>query len=117
MDDPDIVLLIDPHPDGPAEQPIVGKGLGPKRIDLEDRGRYAGACFRVRSVLQQRLTDAETDDGRGERHGGDKITLLDESHYRRLPVAARSYPPRPMYRDCARVLSLGSTDYRETDRT
>jgi hypothetical protein len=46
-------------------------------------------------VLQQRLTDTKADDGRAERHGGDKITLLDELHYRRLPIAARSYSPRP----------------------
>ena len=38
MDDPDIVLLVDPHADRPAQQPIVGKRLRPERIDLEHAG-------------------------------------------------------------------------------
>src|SRR5207302_3616039 len=37
MDDPDVVLLVDPDADRHAEQPVIGQRLGPQRIDLEDR--------------------------------------------------------------------------------
>ncbi len=61
MNDPDVVLLIDPHSDGPAEQPMVRQGLRPQRIHLEHRrldGRSRGAC----SVFEQGLAGSERDE-------------------------------------------------------
>ena len=68
MDDPDVVLLVDPDADGPAEQPVVGQRLRPQRIDLEHR-RGDTRALRLGLALQHRLADAERHDGRGE-HGG-----------------------------------------------
>ena len=51
MNDPDVVLLIDPHADGPAEQPVIRQRLRPQRIDFEHR-RLDGASLRVRLILQ-----------------------------------------------------------------
>src|SRR5262249_3480698 len=65
MDDPDIILLVHPCADRPPQEAVVGKRLGPERIGLEDRGRYARS-LRIRLLLEQGLADAETDNARGE---------------------------------------------------
>src|SRR2546427_8638064 len=57
MDDPDVVLLVDPDTDRHAEQPVVGQGLGPQRIDFEHRRLH-----RLRLVglpVEERLGAAE----------------------------------------------------------
>jgi hypothetical protein len=42
MDDPNVVLGIDSHSDGLAQDPVVREGLGPSQIGLEAGGDDAG---------------------------------------------------------------------------
>jgi hypothetical protein len=45
--DPHVILVVDPHADTAADDPMVGQRLGPERIDLEAR-RLDRAILRVR---------------------------------------------------------------------
>src|SRR4051812_44809564 len=65
MDDPDMVLLIHPQSDGPAQQPVIGQRLGPQRIDFEHR-RLNRAALRIGLVLEHGLADAERGDHRNQ---------------------------------------------------
>src|SRR5262249_42054359 len=85
MDDPHVVLLVDPGADRPAQQPVVGQRLRPQRIDLVDRCADARA-LRLGLALQNRLADAERHDGRGKRGGQYEFALLLELDHRRLPT-------------------------------
>ena len=58
MDDPDVVLVVDPDADRHAEQPVIRQRLGPQRIDFEAR-RLDAAVLSSASVLQDHLPDAE----------------------------------------------------------
>src|SRR5206468_3975958 len=69
MNDPDVILLVDPCADRPAQEPVVGNRLRPERIDLVDGRRYARA-LRIGVLLQQRLADAKRDNPGGERDAG-----------------------------------------------
>jgi len=74
MDDPDVILLVDPHADGPAEQPMVRQGLWPQRIDFEHRGLHRGtgdAC----PVFQKSLAGSERDEDRNESRADVKVAL------------------------------------------
>src|SRR6266853_2054065 len=61
MDDPDMILLIDPHSDCPAEQPVIRQRLRPQRINLEHR-RLDRAPLGIRFILQHELANTECDD-------------------------------------------------------
>jgi len=69
MNDPDILLIIHPHADGPAEQPVVGERLGPQRVNLEHRRDHGGA-LRLGAALEECLAQAERRDAAGERQAG-----------------------------------------------
>src|SRR6267378_5949804 len=60
MDHPDMVLLVDPHPDGPAEQPVIRQGLRPQRVHFEHR-RLDGGSRGARSV-EKSLAGSERDE-------------------------------------------------------
>src|SRR5262249_44295972 len=86
MDDPDIVLLVDPDADSPAEQPVVGKRFWPQRIDHEAR-RLHRRALRFGLALQDRLADAQARDGRHQRRARDEFApKLDHG---RLPLTPR----------------------------
>ncbi len=55
MNDPDVVVGIDPHADGLAEHPVIGKRLGPKRIDLEPGRHDAALGLRRDGFLERGL--------------------------------------------------------------
>ena len=74
MNDPDVVLLIDPHSDGPAEQPVIRQRLRPQRVDLEHRCLDC-APLGVRLVLQHGLADAERDDKCSQGCADKKVTF------------------------------------------
>ncbi len=59
MDDEDVVLRVDADPDHGAKDPVIGKRLGPHRIDLE--ARRLG--YEARRSLKRRLTGGEGEDG------------------------------------------------------
>src|SRR5262249_44422226 len=60
VDDPDMVLVIDPHADGHAKQPVVRQRLRPERIDFERRRADELALVRlVRLLLEKALRAAE----------------------------------------------------------
>ena len=65
MDDPDVVLLVDPDADRHAEQPVVGQGLGPQRIDFEHRRLHDLGL--VSLPVEERLRAAERREQRDER--------------------------------------------------
>ena len=111
MDDPDVVLLVDPHADRHAEQPV--ERLRPERIDLEHRGLHVRAlCLRL--VLQHRLTDAEADDGRGEHRAEDEFTLLPWIDHGRLPFATKSIAAGQRAENSDGCSLFGWGDYRQT---
>jgi len=58
MDDPNIILLVDPRADRPAEQPVIGSGFGHSGSTTK-RGACTLAPCAFRLVLQQGLADAE----------------------------------------------------------
>ena len=58
VDDPDVVLLVDPDADRQAEHPVVRQRLGPERIDLEAWCLDHLPAPRPRA-LQQRLAGAQ----------------------------------------------------------
>src|SRR5256885_3958957 len=65
MDDPDVVLLVDPDTDRNADQPVVGQWLGPQRIAFEHR-----RLRHLRLVglpVEERLRAAERREQRDER--------------------------------------------------
>src|SRR5258706_22363 len=66
MDDPDVVLIVDPHADGPAEQPVIRQRLGPQRIDFEHRRLDRRSRGRG-PVFQESLAGSEHGQGRHER--------------------------------------------------
>src|SRR5262245_33527888 len=88
MNDPDVILLIDPGADRPAQQPIVRKRPRPKRVDLEHRRRHARA-LRLGLMLQKCLTNTETNHAGGEHRTEDKSALLLKLDHRRLPIRLR----------------------------
>ncbi len=45
MDDPDVILGIDGHPDRLAEHPVIGQRPGPQRVDLEGGRLDAGGAL------------------------------------------------------------------------
>jgi len=49
--------------------------------------------LRLGLVLQNRLTNAETKNGRDEGHSKDEFVLLPKLDHRRLPTARRSTAP------------------------
>src|SRR5882672_7089811 len=57
VDDPDVVLLVDPDADRHAEQPVVGQGLGPQWIDFEHRRLHDLRL--VGLTVEERLRAAE----------------------------------------------------------
>src|SRR5712692_5330212 len=60
VNDPDVILIVDPHSDGPAEQPMIGQGLRPQRIHFEHR-RLDGGSRRAGPVFEQGLAGPERD--------------------------------------------------------
>src|SRR5262245_8568187 len=74
MNDPDVVLLIDPHSNSPAEQPVFRQRLRPQWIDFE-HGRLDSASLRIRLVLQHELADAKRDDKCSQGCADKKVTF------------------------------------------
>src|SRR5262249_49909542 len=102
MDHPDVVVLVDPHADRPAEQPVVGQRFRPQRVDHEAR-RLHGRALRFGLLLQDHLPDAEPDDAGNEHRAGDPSGLgLD---HRVLPVCASAAHARAAF-------SCSCGDYR-----
>src|SRR5713101_8344726 len=60
VNDPDVIPIVDPHSDGPAEQPMIGQGLRPQRIHFEHR-RLDGGSRRAGPVFEQGLAGPERD--------------------------------------------------------
>jgi hypothetical protein len=73
VDDPHVILLVDPHTDRHAEQPV--EWLRPEWIDLEHWSLHVRA-LRFGLVLKRRLADAKANDDRDERRARDKFVLL-----------------------------------------
>src|SRR5258706_1348807 len=61
VNDPDVVLIVDPHSDGPAEQPMIGQGLRPQRVHFEHR-RLDGGSRSAGPVFEKGLAGPERDD-------------------------------------------------------
>src|SRR5262249_48223063 len=101
MDDPDVVLLVGPDADRPAQQPVVGKRLGPERIDLVSR-RLDARALRLGLALPRPLTDAETDDGRGKHRAGDQLVILPDLDHPCLPKRAPTASFRAALSHCRR---------------
>ena len=59
MDDPDVVLVVDPDADRHAEQPAVRQRLRPQRIDLEARRLDTVLLLCLGRVLKDGLPDTE----------------------------------------------------------
>jgi hypothetical protein len=110
VDDPDVVFGVDGKSDGLAEDPVVGKRLGPERVDFEARRHNAGGLDHGTAV--------EQGGAGGERHGkggdgrsGVSAACEVDFHFDVAPFvkpwssSARLYklkhvPPMPM---CSRV--------------
>src|SRR5712691_474218 len=60
MNDPDVILLVDPHSDGPAEQPVIRQGLRPQRVHFKRRRLDRGSRD-ARLVFEQGLAGSERD--------------------------------------------------------
>src|SRR5258708_13564489 len=54
MDDPDVIIGIDPDADRRAQHPVVRKGLWPQRIDFE-AGRHVARRLRRDTFVERRL--------------------------------------------------------------
>src|SRR5258706_2981139 len=61
VNDPDVVLIVDPHSDGPAEQPMIGQGLRPQRVHFEHR-RLDGGSRSAGPVFEKGLAGPDRDD-------------------------------------------------------
>jgi hypothetical protein len=59
MDDPDVVVCIDPDADRLSEHPVIGHRLGPQRIDFEARRHRCAFALRVGDPVQNHLRDRE----------------------------------------------------------
>jgi len=80
MNDPDIVLIVDPNPDGRSEQPVIRQRLRPKRVDLERR-RLDGAPLRIHRTLQYGLAYRKREDKRENSRADVEVTpVLGASH-------------------------------------
>jgi hypothetical protein len=80
MNDPDIVLIVHPDPDGRSEQPVIRQRLRPKRVDLERR-RLDSAPLRIHPALQYRLPYRKREDKRENSRANVKVTpVLGASH-------------------------------------
>src|SRR5712692_5642268 len=65
MNDPDVILLVDPRSYGPAEQPMIRQGLRPQRVHFEHR-RLDGGPRCARHFFEQSLTGSERNKRRYE---------------------------------------------------
>src|SRR5882672_243350 len=74
VNDPDVVLIVDPHSDGPAEQPMIGQGLRPQRVHFEHR-RLDGGSRSAGPVFEKGLAGPERDDRRNECRADIKVAL------------------------------------------
>ena len=79
MDDPDVILVVDPDADRHAEQPAVRQRLRPQRIDLEARRLHPVLLLRLRLVLKHGLPDTEPEHCGGE-HAANHSLALHEVH-------------------------------------
>src|SRR5262249_48966451 len=64
MNNPDVVLSVNPHADGHPDVPVVRQRLRPHRIDFEPGRHDHGFPLNGRHLLQHALTDEQ----RGEEH-------------------------------------------------
>jgi hypothetical protein len=61
VDDPDVVVRIDPYANRLSEHPVVGHRLRPQWIDFEARRLHGRFVLRLRGAVEHRLRDAEDD--------------------------------------------------------
>src|SRR5688572_3847347 len=83
MDDPHVVLIVDPYPDGVAEHPMIGHRPRPHRIDLEARRLHTAAALRLNRPLERPLPEAQDDEQEEEYRAGE---LLSWTHDRSLSL-------------------------------
>jgi hypothetical protein len=61
MDDPDVIVGIDPDADRLTENPVIRHRLRPQRIDFEARRLHGAVALRFSRPVENRLRDAERD--------------------------------------------------------
>ena len=89
MDDPDVILGVDPEADDLAEHPVVRQRLGPQRIDLEPRRLERAAILRAgrRSSRWPATPSADDRRQRTPTRSADPVSLIIRltNFCRRLP--------------------------------
>ena len=73
MNNPDMLLVVDPHTNGRTEEPMVRHRLRPQRVHLED-GRLGTLRLRGRPY-EPGLTESEHDNNRDERRANQEVPL------------------------------------------
>ena len=90
MDDPDVIVRIDPHADGLAEHPVIGQRLRPQRIDFEARRLHAGLRLRGGRFVEHRLGDGKSRECRSKSTGEQEIPSALQIVHHRLPREAQT---------------------------
>ena len=73
MNNPDVLLVVDPHADGRTEEPVIRQRLRPQRVHLEE-GRLA--TLRLSGgPFERSLTDSEHHHHRDKRHAYQEVPL------------------------------------------
>src|SRR5688500_3197760 len=91
--DPDMILLIHPHTDGVAEQPVVWQRLRPHRIHLEARRLRAGTGLRIDEYADGPLPCREGEEHEDKHGTGDLLCTHGRAFYLAPPPAGRSHIP------------------------
>src|SRR5215475_1193875 len=100
MNDPYVVLSVNPHADGHSDVPVVRQRLRPHRVNLEPWRHDYGAALNVRHLLQRALTNEKRDKEREEGRADIDITLsFHTTHPLRVSTASGSERGPSQYRE------------------
>ena len=89
MDDPDVVVRVDPDADRGAEHPVIGERLRPERVDFESRRQDGAAALGVGRVLEHGLADSERRQERRQTHPNQHGARAHSMSHSCLPAGGR----------------------------
>jgi hypothetical protein len=75
MDDPHVIVGVDPHANRRAEDPVIGQRLRPQRIHFEARRLHGSLVLRSRGAFEHELRDTHDDQQRDHTRAGNEAPI------------------------------------------